>query len=445
MNTPARRDGTPDRRQRSDQPSRAGRGRGAGEARRGGEPPRYGRGAEPPRGGRAGGTRSAERGARSEQVQRPGRGAGGPEAPAGRRGSRPVAGRGGFDAAGRGGDESSGRGGPASAGRGGSPAVGRTGGAAAGRGGRLGSPGAGRGGSAPGSRSGGRPAGGASARKSQTTRSGSGTPQLNNAKPARHQHVEPEGPGHEKMPWGEGERLQKVLAKAGVASRRAAEEMIDQGRVEVDGIIVREQGLRIDPENAVVRVDGIRVVVREELVHLALNKPKGWQSTMSDDLGRPCVGDIVAERVAAGQRLFHVGRLDADTEGLLLLTNDGDLAHRLMHPSYQVSKTYLATVQGEVHRSIGKILRDGVELEDGPATVDKFQVLEVDAGRSLVKVVLHEGRKHIVRRLLDAVGHPVVRLVRTHIGPVVLADQRPGTLRVLGRDEIGKLYEAVSL
>lgn len=257
--------------------------------------------------------------------------------------------------------------------------------------------------------------------------------------------MEAEEAGHEKMPWGEGERLQKVLAKAGVASRRAAEEMIEQGRVEVDGIIVREQGLRIDPENAVVRVDGIRVVVREELVHLALNKPKGWQSTMSDDLGRPCVGDIVAERVAAGQRLFHVGRLDADTEGLLLLTNDGDLAHRLMHPSYQVSKTYLATVQGEVHRSIGKILRDGVELEDGPASVDKFQVLEVDAGRSLVKVVLHEGRKHIVRRLLDAVGHPVTRLVRTHVGPVVLADQRPGTLRVLGRDEIGKLYEAVSL
>lgn len=257
--------------------------------------------------------------------------------------------------------------------------------------------------------------------------------------------MEPGEPGHEKLPWGEGERLQKVLAKAGVASRRAAEEMIEQGRVEVDGIIVREQGLRIDPENAVVRVDGTRVVVREELVHLALNKPKGWQSTMSDDLGRPCVGDIVAERVAAGQRLFHVGRLDADTEGLLLLTNDGDLAHRLMHPSYEVSKTYLATVQGEVHRSIGKILREGVELDDGPAKVDRFQVLEVDAGRSLVKVVLHEGRKHIVRRLLDAVGHPVTRLVRTHIGPVVLNDQRPGTLRVLGRDEIGKLYEAVSL
>ncbi|MEU1982867.1 pseudouridine synthase [Nocardia sp. NPDC019395] len=443
MNTPARRDGTPDRRQRGDQPSRAGRGRGAprgaGEARRGGS--------ELPRAGRAGGTRSAERGARSEQAQRGGR-AGNPDAPMGRRGARPQPGRGGSATPARGGSATSGRGAPGSS-RGGSSVAGRGGPAASGRGGsaaagRGGSGVAGRGGSAAGSRTGGRPGSGGPARKSQTPRS-SGPPQLNNAKPARRQHVEHDEPAHEKMPWGEGERLQKVLAKAGVASRRAAEEMIDRGRVEVDGIIVREQGLRIDPENAVVRVDGIRVVVREELVHLALNKPKGWQSTMSDDLGRPCVGDIVAERVAAGQRLFHVGRLDADTEGLLLLTNDGDLAHRLMHPSYLVSKTYLATVQGEVHRSIGKILRDGVELEDGPATVDKFQVLDVDAGRSLVKVVLHEGRKHIVRRLLDAVGHPVTRLVRTHIGPVVLADQRPGTLRVLGRDEIGKLYEAVSL
>ncbi|MEV0063255.1 pseudouridine synthase [Nocardia sp. NPDC050718] len=268
---------------------------------------------------------------------------------------------------------------------------------------------------------------------------------LNNAKPARHQHAEnTEGP--KKLPWGEGERLQKVLAKAGVASRRAAEDMIAAGRVEVDGKIVREQGLRVDPENAVVRVDGTRVVVRDELVHLVLNKPKGWQSTMADDLGRPCVGDIVAERIAAGQRLFHVGRLDADTEGLLLLTNDGEMAHRLMHPSFEVPKTYLATVNGEVnYRLVGKRLREGVELEDGPAKVDKFMLLEAYEGRSLVKLVLHEGRKHIVRRLLDEVGHPVIRLVRTHIGPVALGDQRPGTLRVLGRDEIGKLYEAVQL
>ncbi|MFE3057081.1 pseudouridine synthase [Nocardia sp. NPDC059239] len=269
---------------------------------------------------------------------------------------------------------------------------------------------------------------------------------ISNAKPARRQHVDADAQGPKKLPWGEGERLQKVLAKAGVASRRAAEEMIEAGRIEVDGKIVREQGLRIDPQTAVVRVDGVRVVIRDEQVYLALNKPKGWQSTMSDEMGRPCVGDIVAERIAAGQRLFHVGRLDADTEGLLLLTNDGDLAHRLMHPSFEVSKTYLATVNGEVkNREVGKLLKDGVELEDGPAKVDRFQVLEVGQGKSLVKVVLHEGRKHIVRRLLAEVGHPVTALVRTHIGPVALGDQRPGTLRVLGRDEIGKLYEAVSL
>ncbi|RMI27883.1 rRNA pseudouridine synthase [Nocardia stercoris] len=263
------------------------------------------------------------------------------------------------------------------------------------------------------------------------------------AKPAQHQHIEGEGP--KRLPAGEGERLQKVLAKAGVASRRVAEELIEQGRVEVNGEIVREQGLRVDADTAIVRVDGVRVVVREEQVYLALNKPKGWQSTMSDELNRPCVGDLVAERVMAGQRLFHVGRLDADTEGLLLLTNDGDLAHRLMHPSFQVSKTYLAEVDGEVHRGIGKRLKAGVELDDGPASVDDFQVLELGAGKSLVKVVLHEGRKHIVRRLLAAVGHPVIALVRTNIGPVALGDQRPGTLRVLGRDEIGKLYQAVSL
>ncbi|WP_081830651.1 pseudouridine synthase [Rhodococcus sp. UNC363MFTsu5.1] len=268
-------------------------------------------------------------------------------------------------------------------------------------------------------------------------------PTISNAKPARHQYAEGQGPA--KLPAGEGMRLQKVLAQAGVASRRAAEELIEQGRVEVDGRIVVEQGLRVDPENAVVRVDGVRVVVKKDLVHIALNKPRGWQSTMSDDLGRPCIGDIVSERVSAGQRLFHVGRLDADTEGLILLTNDGDLAHRLMHPSFEVPKTYLATVSGVVDRNLGKTLKAGVELEDGPAKVDSYALLDVNQGKSLVKVVLHEGRKHIVRRLLEAVGHPVVRLVRTDIGPVALGDGRPGTLRVIGPGEVGALYKAVGL
>lgn len=166
---------------------------------------------------------------------------------------------------------------------------------------------------------------------------------------------------------------------------------------------------------------------------------------MSDDQGRPCVGDIVAERVMAGQRLFHVGRLDADTEGLLLLTNDGELAHRLMHPSYEVPKTYIATVRGEVLRNLGRTLREGVELEDGQVSVDSFTVLAVHEGQSQVRITLHEGRNRIVRRLMEAVGHPVQALVRTHIGTVTLGEQRPGSLRVLGRDEVGALYKAVGL
>ncbi|WP_084505957.1 pseudouridine synthase [Nocardia harenae] len=421
MNTPARRDGTPDRRTRSDQPGR-------------GRPERGQRAAAARAAGRADSARRAgeDRDRRRERGDGDGRGSGTGRPAAGYgRGDggsgRPVAGYGRRD-------DSYGRGDGGQAGRGGRADGGRPAGASGGRSA-----------AAPDRRSDGGPRRDArpAARKPKPERQQSTNPRLSNAKPAKHQHVE-EG-GHTKLPWGEGERLQKVLAKAGVASRRAAEELIAQGRVEVDGAIVTEQGLRIDPENAVVRVDGTRVVVREELVHLALNKPRGWQSTMSDDLGRPCVGDIVAERVAAGQRLFHVGRLDADTEGLLLLTNDGDLAHRLMHPSYEVHKTYLATVRGEVDRSLGKRLRSGIELEDGPAGVDRFQVLEVNEGRSLVKLELHEGRKHIVRRLLAEVGHPVDRLLRTHVGPVALGDQRPGTLKVLGRDEIGKLYEAVQL
>ncbi|MGL4307187.1 MAG: pseudouridine synthase [Mycobacteriaceae bacterium] len=267
---------------------------------------------------------------------------------------------------------------------------------------------------------------------------------VSNAKPARHQYVDVGSQPSDSYD-ATGVRLQKVLASAGVASRRGAEDLINEGRVEVDGQIVTEQGLRIDPNKAIVRVDGARVVVNEDLVHLALNKPRGWQSTMSDDMGRPCIGDIVAERVMAGQRLFHVGRLDADTEGLILLTNDGDLAHRLMHPSFEVSKTYLATVSGVVPRSVGKTLRDGVELDDGPAKVDSFVIVDVHEGKTLVKVTLHEGRKHIVRRLFDAVEHPVIRLVRTDIGVVALGEQRPGTLRVLGNDEVGSLYSAVGL
>ena len=243
----------------------------------------------------------------------------------------------------------------------------------------------------------------------------------------------------------EGVRLQKVLSQAGIASRRVAERMILDGRVEVDGQIVTELGTRVHPDRQVVRVDGTRVLVDEDLVYLALNKPKGMHSTMSDDQGRPCIGDLVEHRVRGNKKLFHVGRLDADTEGLILLTNDGELAHRLMHPRYEVSKTYLATVQGTVPRGLSKKMRDGVELDDGPAYVDEFAVVDMVAGKSLVKIVLHEGRNRLVRRLMAEVGFPVKELVRTHIGTVALGDQRVNSLRALTRKEVGELYQAVGL
>jgi 23S rRNA pseudouridine2605 synthase len=243
----------------------------------------------------------------------------------------------------------------------------------------------------------------------------------------------------------EGVRLQKVLSQAGIASRRVAERMITDGRVEVDGRLVTELGTRVDPDTADIRVDGTRIVLDDSMVYLAVNKPRGMHSTMSDDRGRPCIGDLIEHRVRGNKKLFHVGRLDADTEGLLLLTNDGELAHRLMHPSFEVPKTYLATVNGAVPRGLGKTLRAGIELEDGPVKVDDFAVVDAVPGKSLLKVTLHEGRKHIVRRMLDAVGFPVQALVRTDIGTVTLGDQRPGSIRALTRKEVGELYQAVGL
>ena len=243
----------------------------------------------------------------------------------------------------------------------------------------------------------------------------------------------------------EGVRLQKVLSQAGIASRRVAERMISDGRVEVDGRVVTELGTRVDPGTAEIRVDGARVVLDDSMVYLAVNKPLGMHSTMSDDRGRPCIGDLIEHRVRGNKKLFHVGRLDADTEGLLLLTNDGELAHRLMHPSYEVQKTYLATVAGSVPRGLGKTLRAGIELDDGPVRLDDFAVVDAVPGKTLVRVTLHEGRKRIVRRLLAAVGFPVQALVSTEIGAVALGDQRPGSIRALTRKEVGELYQAVGL
>lgn len=238
----------------------------------------------------------------------------------------------------------------------------------------------------------------------------------------------------------DGVRLQVVLARAGVASRRASEELIAQGRVQVDGETVDRPGLKIDPATAVVTVDGDRVEVDPERVHLLLNKPRGVLSTMDDPQGRPTVADLLTDRP---ERLFHVGRLDADSEGLLLFTNDGDLAHRLMHPAFGVTKTYLAEVPAPIPRDLGNRLRAGVHLDDGPVKVDSFRVIATKGDVAQVEVVLHEGRNHIVRRMLAAVGHPVSRLVRTKIGPVVLGDLRAGTTRELRKDELAALHRAI--
>lgn len=241
---------------------------------------------------------------------------------------------------------------------------------------------------------------------------------------------------------GEGVRLQKVLANAGVSSRRACEQMIDEGRVEVNGQIVIEQGVRVDPERDVIHVDGERIQLDATKTYIVFNKPKGVVSTMTDPEGRPAVGDFVKNK---HERLFHVGRLDAETEGLLLLTNDGELANRLMHPRYNVPKTYLVQVRGPLPGGVGKQLRDGVKLEDGWASVDSFRLVDSKPGHVLVEVVLHNGKNRIVRRLFEAVGHPVERLLRVGVGPIVLGDQKQGTVRVLGRHEVGHLLSLVGL
>jgi 23S rRNA pseudouridine2605 synthase len=229
------------------------------------------------------------------------------------------------------------------------------------------------------------------------------------------------------------ERVQKILARAGVASRRASEELIAQGRVRVNGVVAR-LGDRADPEHDRIEVDGAPVGVRPGLVHYLLNKPPGVVTTASDPHGRP----TVVELVPAEPRVFPVGRLDADTEGLLLLTNDGDLAQRLTHPSFGVDKEYLAHVEGSPSRGAIRTLRAGVELEDGTTAPAKVSLV----GDRLLRITIHEGRKRQVRRMCEAVGHPVRRLVRVRIGP--LSDRRlaPGEWRELEQHEVRALERA---
>jgi 23S rRNA pseudouridine2605 synthase len=237
-------------------------------------------------------------------------------------------------------------------------------------------------------------------------------------------------------------RLQKLLAQSGVASRRKCEELMLAGLVVVDGEVVTRLGTKVDPRTAVIRVDGKRLPPVSEHVYLALNKPRGVVSTMSDPEGRPTLQDLVADRP---ERLFHVGRLDTDTSGLILLTNDGDFAHRLAHPSYEVDKTYVAEVEGQVTKATIRILLDGVTLDDGPVTVSQARVVTSAPGKSIVELVIHEGRNRIVRRLLDHVGHPVRRLTRTAIGPVSLGPLKSGELRELTREELGELLDQTQL
>ncbi|QDO88675.1 rRNA pseudouridine synthase [Ornithinimicrobium ciconiae] len=345
---------------------------------------------------------------------------------------------------------SSGRSGGSGAGRGGSGRSGGQGGSgrSGGQGGSGRSGGQGGSGRSGGQGGSGRSGGGPAGRGRHKHRGGTGRPVGPNAgparsfKPKRASAVGPVQSSDVDVHKPDGIRLQKLLASAGIGSRRACELLITQGRVEVDGQIVTELGVRVDPVSQTIHVDGSRVVLDESRVYLAFNKPLGVVSTMSDELGRPSISDFLPPR---NERLFHVGRLDADTEGLLLLTNDGELSHRLQHPAYEVPKTYIARVPGPVPRELGKILRAGVELEDGVVKVDSFKLIDSAPGKAIIELILHEGKKHVVRRLLAEVGHPVEALSRVQVGPILLGQLRTGRTRALNSEEVAGLYRAAGL
>jgi 23S rRNA pseudouridine2605 synthase len=232
---------------------------------------------------------------------------------------------------------------------------------------------------------------------------------------------------------GQGERLQKILARAGLGSRRVCEDLIADERVSVNGEVA-VLGRRVDPDADTIAVDGVPIGVRPGLVHYLLNKPAGVVTTADDPQGRPTVVGLVPD----DPRVFPVGRLDVDTEGLLVLTNDGDLTHRLTHPSFGVEKEYLAWVEGRATRGELRRLREGVELDDGPTA--PAEVAQVADG--LLRITIHEGRNRQVRRMCDAIGHPVRRLVRTRIGPITDRKLKPGAWRALTRDEVRALERA---
>ena len=233
-------------------------------------------------------------------------------------------------------------------------------------------------------------------------------------------------------------RLNKIIADAGITSRRGADELIADGRVTVDGRPIRELGAKIDPDNHEVAVDGETIKRSLTKSYLALHKPKGVLSTMYDPEGRPSLADFIDLRK---ERLFHVGRLDKDSEGLILLTNDGDLTFRATHPSFGLEKTYIIEFEGRLETGVDKVLLKGVELEDGMGRVLSFKQLSAN----WIEVKIHEGRYHIIRRLMEAVGVEVLRLIRTNFGPISLGDTPEGRWRDLNEQELLNIQKALDL
>ena len=238
----------------------------------------------------------------------------------------------------------------------------------------------------------------------------------------------------------EGIRLQKILAQAGLGSRRSCEELISQGRVSVNGKTVSSQGKRVDPKKDLIEVDGVKISKGFTPVVLMMNKPSGVVTTMKKTDDRVTVGEFVEGRK---ERLFHVGRLDQDTEGLLLLTNDGALGHGLTHPSIGVPKVYLARIRGLIKPAQIKMLTDGVELSDGFAKASSAKLIASTAGDCLVEITIHEGRNRIVRRMIEFLGLELLQLVRTQFGPIKLGEMKPGKSRILSDVEVRSLYEVI--
>ena len=238
------------------------------------------------------------------------------------------------------------------------------------------------------------------------------------------------------------ERLQKYLAGAGIASRRASEKLIAEGRVEVNGRIVTEQGVKIDPERDVVKVNGKAVRQEEKLVYVLLNKPAGYVTTVTDPQGRPTVMDLLQDVTV---RVFPVGRLDYETEGALLFTNDGELSFRMTHPKFELVKTYVATLQGQVSEEKLERLRQGIKLEDGMTQPAEVRLLKQEKHKTIIEIKIHEGRKRQIKRMGKAIGHPVLALKRIAIDSLTLDKVAPGEYRYLTADEVAKLCAKLQL